>query len=477
MFEKRPRRVRGAIAVAAALGAALVAPATAGAEYLGYADLGAGDWYVVDGVIDWSEDNDVIHGWDERTWGPNDPVDRAQAAQILWNHAGAPKGAPAADFEDAAGFGWAAEAISWAVDEGVMDGYGSTFGAWVGLTREQAAKVLCEAVGGEQGDPAALSGFADAGEVSTWARGYVAWAVEEGVMGRGGGLAPQQGCTRAEFVAMLMRVSEADDPNPGGGDDEPDVPDVDPGGGDEVVDPGGDVDPNPGEGEDPGDGVEDPYDIGNGTFTFTDANGCADGELDERNGARWDGHRWINYQDDFAFLSDADGNRLMCESTLGAEPPIEFRVTSVVNWDDDTITYTAHGLGQYHGETSITVPFTRFSSLYTAAAYCPYCNLSCDEYELGYDGPELFAFRCTDTKGEVRENCEFCLHKKASELTGYGSDITLVSDEELLSIPLICRNQRCSHYGEDVSDVAWIGPFDHIGPTYSTDTGTEIAYH
>lgn len=74
--------------------------------------------------------------------------------------------------------------------------------------------MLCAWVGGEEGDPGSLEAFPDAGGVSEWARGTMAWAVGAGVVtgveGEGGSraLAARAPCTRAEFVTMLMRATD-----------------------------------------------------------------------------------------------------------------------------------------------------------------------------------------------------------------------------------------------------------------------------
>ena len=172
----------GALAVAGALAAALAAPAAASAEYLGYPDLHEGQWYVSFGLVDWSEERGVVNGVDGE-WLPGGPVDRAQAAAVLHNMSG------------------------------------------------EAA-----------GDPASLAAFPDGGEVSAWAQGAVAWAVEGGVMGNNGEINPTDGCTRAEFGAMVKNAFEpkwapggGDEPGGGSGGEAGEQPGVD------LTDP--DVDP------------------------------------------------------------------------------------------------------------------------------------------------------------------------------------------------------------------------------------------
>jgi len=55
-----------------------------------------------------------------------------------------------------------------------------------------------------------LSEFADSGNISTWAYDALCWAnAEQLINGRENGfLAPQEGATRAEVAAILMRFCE-----------------------------------------------------------------------------------------------------------------------------------------------------------------------------------------------------------------------------------------------------------------------------
>lgn len=217
--------IRSSVA-ALALASALATPWAVQAAHLGYPDISEGEWYVDEGVVDWSEEHGVIGGFADGTWQPNTTVDRGQAAQILYNYSGAEAPDEPADFADADTFAWAADGIAWAQDEGVFNGNvqadgSATMDPWEPLSREQAATILCNMFG-EPGDPAALDAFPDGGEVSAWACETVAWGVEHGVLGNAGEINPRDTCTRAEFVAMLKNVvagSEGHEPvvSPGEG--------------------------------------------------------------------------------------------------------------------------------------------------------------------------------------------------------------------------------------------------------------------
>ena len=86
--------------------------------------------------------------------------------------------------------------------------YDDTFGYKNPVTREQLVSMLHRM----QGNPEAecdLSGFADAGKISDWAKASVTWAVDTGLMvGKGELLAPRDNATRAEASVLLLKYLE-----------------------------------------------------------------------------------------------------------------------------------------------------------------------------------------------------------------------------------------------------------------------------
>ena len=136
---------------------------------------------------------------------------------MLWRIAGEPSAAYELP-EDCDTDAFYADAVAWALSEGVFHGYGdgSTFGPNDALTREQAACVLknsADRLGIGNGERADLSGYPDAGEVSDWAEESLAWAVANGVLhgfeleDGTRELQPLRPCTRAEMAALLMNLS------------------------------------------------------------------------------------------------------------------------------------------------------------------------------------------------------------------------------------------------------------------------------
>lgn len=246
---------RAACAIGLGLAVAAGSPTAALAEYLGFPDVNPTDWYA--GTVEWATDNDVVHG-SNGYWLPAGVVDRGTAATILYNFSGAEAPAEGATFSDADTFGWAADGIAWAQDMDVFNGYDGdygAFGAWDTLTREQAATVLYNMFGSHiQVSDSTMNKFADANQVSDWAHDAVAWACGFGIMGKGGSISPHATCTRAEFVTMLMRISDL---SAVGDDDEKPGDEQKPGSGDDTEKPGDGDEQKPGSGDDekPDDGA------------------------------------------------------------------------------------------------------------------------------------------------------------------------------------------------------------------------------
>lgn len=495
-----PMARASALAIGAALAAALGAPAAAGAEYLGYGDLGAGQWYVDSGLVDWAEEHSVVNGYPNGNWGADDPLDRAQAAAILFNWSGDPAPSEPATFDDAAELGWASGACAWAQDEGVFNGSRNpdgtvTMDPWDRITREQVATVLFNMSGDDEGSESSLAAFPDGGEVSAWARGAVSWGVEHRVLGNNGEINPTDPCTRAEFVAMLRNLVDpevgegpepAPDPAPGGGTGG-DAGEQPGGGGttDPEPAPGGEgesgTDPAPGGGtETPGPGEADPYDIsGEGFRMVENVYMTEDGEM---GGCIYNGHTMYNYFPETGVaLFGPDGRRLLSE---GDDNPgeDEFRSTAAIDYDSSTITYTAMGVGRYHGTRSITVGFSRFSSVYLASPRCPACNGTLDEWYAGSfpERTQLYAYRCVDSSSETPHECDFCEGRLMSDLLlsdkGSRYDQRLASDEEIQSLDMFCTNTSCALYGKNLKGRAVINT-NEMKPTDRYDHGKMIVFH
>ena len=185
------------------------------AERVAFSDVDANAWYA--GPVYQAAENGYMNGiGGTDLFMPEADITRSELAGVMFNMAGGqPDGKFTpypSRFSDVDSYGWYAKAVAWASGSGVMNGYEGTdlFGTYDKATREQVACILynyAKATGADvsvEDADAALAGFADASEVSGWAKQAVAWAVENGVMGNGGEINAQDTITRAEVAAMAV---------------------------------------------------------------------------------------------------------------------------------------------------------------------------------------------------------------------------------------------------------------------------------
>ena len=109
--------------------------------------------------------------------------------------------------------GWYADAVLWASQKGIVNGYTDTvFGAEDAITREQLAAILYRYAQYKGYDLTAdgdLTGFADAAAVSPWAEEALSWAVgEKLIQGSANQIDPAGAAIRAQLAAILTRFCE-----------------------------------------------------------------------------------------------------------------------------------------------------------------------------------------------------------------------------------------------------------------------------
>ena len=180
---------------------ATFAPEKTAADY--FADVPANSYYA-DAVL-WAAKNGITGGIGNGLFGPNQPCPRAQIVTFLWRAAGSPVVNYAMNMTDVAEDAYYAEAVRWALSEGITTGTGDgKFSPDTTCTRAQSVTFLFRAIGKLVDSKAE---FSDVLTDSYYANA-VAWAVENGVTnGIGDGLfGPDNSCTRAQIVTFLFRA-------------------------------------------------------------------------------------------------------------------------------------------------------------------------------------------------------------------------------------------------------------------------------
>ena len=180
---------------------ATFAPEKTAADY--FADVPANSYYA-DAVL-WAAKNGITGGIGNGLFGPNQPCTRAQIVTFLWRAAGSPEPKSMSSFSDVSADSYYAKAVAWAVENGITTGTGDgKFSPDATCTRAQSVTFLFRAIGKLVDSKAE---FSDVLTDSYYANA-VAWAVENGVTnGIGDGLfGPNNSCTRAQIVTFLYRA-------------------------------------------------------------------------------------------------------------------------------------------------------------------------------------------------------------------------------------------------------------------------------
>ncbi len=173
-----------------------------------FADVSENDWYYE--AVRFVQERGLMNGIGNGNFAPNAQLSRAQLAQILFNKEGRPGVNYLLDFSDVAGEAWYTEAVRWATSQGIVGGYGNgTFGPNDPITREQLAVMLWRYSGSPAATGKELH-FNDTDEISGFALEALRWAVENGILnGYGDGrLGPQGQATRAQVAQMLKNFIE-----------------------------------------------------------------------------------------------------------------------------------------------------------------------------------------------------------------------------------------------------------------------------
>ena len=168
-----------------------------------FSDVSASNYYYE--AVKWAQEKGITGGIGNGLFGPNQPCTRGQIVTFLWRAAGSPEPKSMSSFSDVSADSYYAKAVAWAVENGITTGTGDgKFSPDATCTRAQSVTFLFRAIGKLVDSKAE---FSDVLTDSYYANA-VAWAVENGVTnGIGDGLfGPNNSCTRAQIVTFLFRA-------------------------------------------------------------------------------------------------------------------------------------------------------------------------------------------------------------------------------------------------------------------------------
>ena len=186
------------------LGDDFIAAGDDGSE-LPFKDVKAGAWY--EESVKYVYENKLMLGTTDDTFTPDGTMTRAMFATVLYRMAGSPSvEGLSVSFKDVPEGYWAYDAIAWALNKGVVNGFSADeFKPKQAITREQLVAMLYRYSGNPE-----VSGelsFTDAAAVCDWAVNPILWACQNKVVQgyTDGSFAPDKTASRAEMAAIIQR--------------------------------------------------------------------------------------------------------------------------------------------------------------------------------------------------------------------------------------------------------------------------------
>lgn len=149
-----------------------------------FTDVPEDAWYTE--AVSYVVEQGLMNGTGGGRFHPMGTADRAMLVTILYRLAGEPEGSGTAGFPDVADGAWYADAVNWAAAQGIAAGYADgRFAPADALTREQIAALLYRYAAGQEAEVSAsadLSGYADGEQTSGYAVEAMRWAVGAGLL-------------------------------------------------------------------------------------------------------------------------------------------------------------------------------------------------------------------------------------------------------------------------------------------------------
>lgn len=183
-----------------------------GGSHALFLDVAPGAWYYQ--AVEYVSREGLMAGVGASLFAPDLTTSRAMIVTILYRLEGTPQVDQVSPFTDVEDSAWYAKAVTWANAQGIVTGYGGGhFGPEDTITREQMAAILykyAQYKGRDTSKQADLSVYTDQGQVSTYARNAVSWAVAQGLISgtAPGVLSPGGSTTRAQAAVILTAFSK-----------------------------------------------------------------------------------------------------------------------------------------------------------------------------------------------------------------------------------------------------------------------------
>ena len=179
-----------------------------------FTDVDTASWY--GDSVTFVTAREIFNGNGDGTFNPGGNMNRAMAAQIIYNLDYNATAGNSSVFSDVSAEDWYNAAVGWAAGQGIINGVGDNrYAPKADITRQDLIKILyyyARQAGYDvsAGSDVDLASYADGADVSDYAQAPMRWAIASGIIGgyTDGTLKPRNTATRAEVAAIMQRMIE-----------------------------------------------------------------------------------------------------------------------------------------------------------------------------------------------------------------------------------------------------------------------------
>lgn len=171
-----------------------------------FRDVNKSDWFYDD--VQYVYTNKIMDGVSAYEFAPQNKLTRGMVVTMLYRMEGKPITFRSGTFTDVERGTWYTDAVEWAAENKIVEGYGTTFGPNNNITRQDLAVILhryAKYKGQNMYTSTSLTSFGDYQSVASYATGAMEWAVYNKIIGGNdrGMLSPKGNATRAEAAKMF----------------------------------------------------------------------------------------------------------------------------------------------------------------------------------------------------------------------------------------------------------------------------------
>lgn len=190
-----------------------VVPSVFAVDYVNhFTDVPTNKWYAE--YVEYVNDRGWMNGIGNNLFGPDDTLERAMVATVLYRKAGSPAVTAPSTFTDVPAGKWYSNAVAWAQATGVVNGVSPTeFAPSQNVLREELVTMIWRGAGEPKVAEDYLKDFPDSGSIRAYAKAAFNWAIANKIIGGANGkLLPQDNATRAEFAKIMTQFDKLENP-------------------------------------------------------------------------------------------------------------------------------------------------------------------------------------------------------------------------------------------------------------------------